>query len=288
MKSRLVTLVVAILTGAVAVASVYVYVQQVEEDNARGLSPRTVLVAGRTFAAGIAGSEIRSIQGALREQEIPARYVVPGALSDPGFLNGKVLRSELAAGDQLMESHFADSAEAAFAGRFPEGTEALSLPVEHVRGVAGHVAAGNELNAFSARDEGGTSLIAESLQVIEVQAPASEDFDADEGDIFSLGEDELLQVELFRTKAGQLSANGRKLLAEPGEREGPSALAGAGGAVHPARRPDGGAGVGPRVRLAGRDRAGGAGRGRRGAGRRRRGRPNHRGGRPGALTTILR
>jgi DNA ligase (NAD+) len=36
---------------------------------------------------------------------------------------------------------------------------------------------------------------------------------ADEGDIFDLDEQRLLQVELFRTKAGQLSANGRKLLA---------------------------------------------------------------------------
>ncbi|MFC5996653.1 NAD-dependent DNA ligase LigA [Pseudonocardia hispaniensis] len=35
----------------------------------------------------------------------------------------------------------------------------------------------------------------------------------DEGDVFSLTEDDLLRVELFRTKAGELSANGRKLLA---------------------------------------------------------------------------
>ena len=35
----------------------------------------------------------------------------------------------------------------------------------------------------------------------------------DEGDVFSLSEDDLLKVELFRTKAGELSANGRKLLA---------------------------------------------------------------------------
>ncbi len=35
----------------------------------------------------------------------------------------------------------------------------------------------------------------------------------DEGDVFALGEQELLRVELFRTKAGELSANGRKLLA---------------------------------------------------------------------------
>jgi len=35
---------------------------------------------------------------------------------------------------------------------------------------------------------------------------------ADEGDVFSLTEDDLLRVELFRTKAGDLSANARKLL----------------------------------------------------------------------------
>jgi DNA ligase (NAD+) len=35
----------------------------------------------------------------------------------------------------------------------------------------------------------------------------------DEGDVFSLDEDQLSQVELFRTKAGELSANGRKLVA---------------------------------------------------------------------------
>jgi len=34
----------------------------------------------------------------------------------------------------------------------------------------------------------------------------------DEGDVFALTEDDLLRVELFRTKAGALSANGRKLL----------------------------------------------------------------------------
>jgi DNA ligase (NAD+) len=39
---------------------------------------------------------------------------------------------------------------------------------------------------------------------------------ADEGDLFSLTEDDLLQTELFRTKAGGLSANGARLLANLG------------------------------------------------------------------------
>jgi DNA ligase (NAD+) len=36
---------------------------------------------------------------------------------------------------------------------------------------------------------------------------------SDEGDLFSLDEEKLLRTDLFRTKAGELSANGRKLLA---------------------------------------------------------------------------
>jgi DNA ligase (NAD+) len=36
---------------------------------------------------------------------------------------------------------------------------------------------------------------------------------ADEGDLFTLTEDDLLHTELFRTKAGELSANGKRLLA---------------------------------------------------------------------------
>jgi Flp pilus assembly protein CpaB len=177
MKSRLLTLMVAILTGAVAVASVYLYVQRVEEDSARGLRPQTVLVAGRSFEAGTTGAEIRSIQDAVRTERIPSRYVAPGALSDPSSFVGRVLATDLAAGDQLMEDHFAGSASDAFARQLPEGHEALSLPVEHVRGVAGHVAAGDKLNAFSAGDES-TSLIAKSVSVIEVQAPSTEDFEA--------------------------------------------------------------------------------------------------------------
>jgi len=40
---------------------------------------------------------------------------------------------------------------------------------------------------------------------------------ADEGDLFTLGADDLLRTELFTTKAGELSANGKRLLANLGK-----------------------------------------------------------------------
>ena len=176
MKSRLMTLLVAVITGAVAVASVYIYVQRVEDDSARGLKTRPVLVAARSFEAGTAGLEIFT-SGGLIEDQIPERYVAEGALRDSSFLNGKFLTGDLVSGEQLLESDFSGSPSGAFASLFPEDTQALSLPVEQVRGVAGHVGAGDKLNAYAARDDK-TALIAQNVSVVEVQPPPSEDLEA--------------------------------------------------------------------------------------------------------------
>ena len=79
---------------------------------------------------------------------------------------------------------------------------------------------------------------------------------ADEGDLFDLDEDRLSTVELFRTKAGELSANARKLLANLAYGQGPSVVEDSGRVVYSARRSDRGAGAGQGVRLDGRDRGG--------------------------------
>ena len=89
----------------------------------------------------------------------------------------------------------------------------------------------------------------------------------DEGDVFALTEDDLLRVELFRTKAGELSANGRKLLVNLETAKDRPLWRVLVGAVDPARRADGRAGPRAGVRLDGGDRGGG------GAGG-----PRHRGG----------
>ena len=84
-------------------------------------------------------------------------------------------------------------------------------------------------------------------------------------------EDDLLQVELFRDEGGRAVGQRPQAAGQPRRGQGPAAVAGAGGPVDPARRPDRGAGAGPRVRVDGGHR----GRG----GHRRPG--SHRGGRHG-------
>ncbi|AXN43654.1 DNA ligase [Mycobacterium marinum] len=63
-----------------------------------------------------------------------------------------------------------------------------------------HVSSRNALDIEMLGYEAGAALL--SAQVI-----------GDEGDLFGLTEEELLRTDLFRTKAGDLSANGRRLLA---------------------------------------------------------------------------
>jgi DNA ligase (NAD+) len=60
---------------------------------------------------------------------------------------------------------------------------------------------------------GRSALDIEVLGFSAAEALLSSGLLTDEGDLFDLDEDTLLQAELFRTKSGQLSANGRKLLA---------------------------------------------------------------------------
>ena len=81
-----------------------------------------------------------------------------------------------------------------------------------------------------------------------------------EGDLFDLDDDKLLQAPLFTRapKKGEgdgpvLSANGAAPARQPRQGQAGAAVAGAGRAVDPPRRPDRGPGAGPGVRLDGGD-----------------------------------
>ena len=149
MKSRLLTMTLALAIGAVATVLVYTYVQRVEQRSNEGLRTREVLVAARSFPAGTTGAEILASRG-VEAKEVPIKYVSPGALSTQEQLAapGLTLANDLQAGEHLTGARFQESASQAFLTQFPEGTEALSLPLDYVRAVSGHVQAGDSVNAY--------------------------------------------------------------------------------------------------------------------------------------------
>jgi pilus assembly protein CpaB len=149
LKSRLVTLGLALALAGVAVTLVLMYVQRVEEESTAGQKTRQVLVATRSLPAGTTASAIMD-QRAFEVRDIPVRYVQPGALTAPDNLqrSGLTLADDVTAGEQLTSLRFKATEQSAFLSKFPEETQALSLPLDYVRGVSGHLKAGDEVNAF--------------------------------------------------------------------------------------------------------------------------------------------
>jgi Flp pilus assembly protein CpaB len=148
MRGRSLSLLLALTTGAVASLMVYMYVTGVETRTVQGQRTRPVLVASRFLPAGATGEQILEA-GAFKVEETPVRYLAPGALTSPSQLEGVVLADDVQSGEPLTSQRFEASQQEAFLSNFPEGTEALSLPLETVRGIAGHLAAGDRINAYA-------------------------------------------------------------------------------------------------------------------------------------------
>jgi Flp pilus assembly protein CpaB len=162
-KNRSMILMMAVLTGAIGAMLVYLYVQRVETSTIAGQATRPVLVATRFLPEGSPGEAIVSA-GAFEVRDVPTKYVAPGAFSSPDELSGLILSQEIAGGEQLTGSSFSTSGTSAFFTDFPKGTEALSLPLEYISGVAGKIVAGDQLDAFvtvgQQREKGGEINIA--------------------------------------------------------------------------------------------------------------------------------
>jgi Flp pilus assembly protein CpaB len=148
MRGRSLSLLLALTTGAIASLMVYMYVTGVETRTVKGQRTRPVLVASRFLPAGSTGDQVLEA-GAFRVEETPVRYLAPGALTSPDQLEGVVLADDVQSGEPLTTQRFEASQQEAFLSNFPEGTEALSLPLEHVRGIGGHLAAGDRINAYA-------------------------------------------------------------------------------------------------------------------------------------------
>lgn len=150
MKSRLLTLMLALVIGGIAVITVATYVKKVEDESIAGQETVTVLVATRSLPSGMTAEEILEAN-AFSTEDIPQRFVLPGALTSVDELEG-TLADSITAGEQITTQRFESSEPDAFMADFPEGTEALTLPLEFVRGIAGHVEPGDYVNAYVTAD----------------------------------------------------------------------------------------------------------------------------------------
>src|SRR5260370_11807968 len=152
--SRTPRLLLALVLGAVAAGGVFLYVSSLQQQTdvaqqaANKVIPRSpALVAKVNIAA-------RSPLSAddFEIKQLPAEALPATIVTSPAQLNGKVLDSPIAAGEQIVSNHLIDLTQPdvkKFADLIPAGTRAMSVQFSAIIGGAGLILPGDFVDVLA-------------------------------------------------------------------------------------------------------------------------------------------
>ena len=127
----------AILTGA--------YVVNYKRHVQRGEGKVTVLVAARDIPAGTSGADVVD-QKMLKEQTVPRKSVVAGAISSPSQLAQYVATQDVFEGEQVSTRRFSPPTEQGIRAQIKGTQRAYQLPGDSNQLLAGTVQAGDHVD----------------------------------------------------------------------------------------------------------------------------------------------
>jgi Flp pilus assembly protein CpaB len=157
---------VAVLLGALAFVVVRGYQDRVEALHPAVGAPVAVVTAATDLARGTVLSD-----DLLAASSVPSEFVPPGAIRDAASIVGRVLESDVAAGEIVTRSRLAGSAIGPVAALVPDGLRAVivggGLP-------PGTLRAGDRVEVFATYGGGRphTELVATDLEVVRILSDA--------------------------------------------------------------------------------------------------------------------
>ncbi|MBE0447456.1 MAG: Flp pilus assembly protein CpaB [Actinobacteria bacterium] len=172
MKPRFVIIVVAVVLGAVAALGVNSYLNNVKKQVVREQKTIDVWVASQDIAKGTSIQDIE--KNRLAElKKVPRGYVASQAISSARNIQGQVLSVPVSAGEQLTTGNFKFPSEAGLSYSIPKGHIAVSLPYDHIKGIAGMVKPGDLVTVFATLNPGPdgedlTKILLQKVQVIAI------------------------------------------------------------------------------------------------------------------------
>ncbi len=182
MKNRIILL-LAIVIGLVAAGGIYLFLDQTKKTYAADGDFIKVVVARRQIPA-------RTLITAqmVELKDVPAKYVHDRAAVNTGETVGKITRSEILAGEQVLRDKLAKDKEGGdgLALQIPPGKRAVTVAVNEVSGLAGLVKPGDRVDVLGTFDlpgaagqdkSGITTLLIQNIDVLSVDqstAPAGE------------------------------------------------------------------------------------------------------------------
>lgn len=194
MRTRIIAVVVAAVLAIAGAAALVFAVQGASQSAVAGTRTETVLVVVAPIPAGTPGSQVGD---RIEQREIPAAYVVEGAVDDRDLITGLVSLVALEPGEQMIAARWGAPEDlAAVGGRVaaPQGTQEVSLALDLERVAGGAIVPGSTVGVWSSRD-GGTSLLLDGVLVtaLATTVAADDQGTSTDGDVlvtFALGADE--------------------------------------------------------------------------------------------------
>jgi Flp pilus assembly protein CpaB len=140
---------IAIGLAALAAILTSVYVVNYKRHIQHGEGKVTVLVAAKDIPAGTAGADIID-QKMLKEQTVPRKSVVAGAISTPDQLAQYVATQDVYEGEQVSTRRFAPPSEQGIRAQIKGTQRAYQLPGNSDQLLAGTIQAGDHVDVVGA------------------------------------------------------------------------------------------------------------------------------------------
>ena len=145
MNYRVKNIGIAIGLAALAAILTSVYVVNYKRHVQRGEDKVTVLVAARDIPAGTAGADIID-QKMLKEQTVPRKAIVAGAISTPDQLSQYVATQDVYEGEQVSTRRFAPPSEQGIRAQIKGTQRAYQLPGTSDQLLAGTIQNGDHVD----------------------------------------------------------------------------------------------------------------------------------------------
>jgi pilus assembly protein CpaB len=136
---------IAVALAALAAILTSAYVVNYKRHVQRGEGKVTVLVAARDIPAGTTGADVVD-QKMLKEQTVPRKAVVAGAISSPSQLAQYVATQDVFEGEQVSTRRFSPPAEQGIRAQIKGTQRAYQLPGDANQLLAGTVQAGDHVD----------------------------------------------------------------------------------------------------------------------------------------------
>jgi pilus assembly protein CpaB len=147
MQSRVLAILVAVVLALVATAALVVYVNGADRRAIIRQEPVQVWVAVKNIPAGTTGQNAQNT-GLIDQVEIPRKHAANGVVVSLSQIQNKVAAVNIVAEEQLLLSRWVGFEEAKGRGLLPipKNFQAVSVPVELSRQVAGFVTPGDHVS----------------------------------------------------------------------------------------------------------------------------------------------